>query len=130
MYGGSTSADFGGDVVAMVKANKAKAEAEQAAKLEAARAAVLAEGATRQSLVDAVAAKQQQAAEAAEAQRIAADEQRERTLALFAWQRAGGTAESFDAEWPEMRRKQIAERVTNANAMRQQATQQMYRSIF
>ena len=130
MYGGQTSDSFGIDIVEQVKANKAKAEAEHAAKLEAARQAVMAEAATRQSLTDALAAKQQAAAQAAEAARLAADEQREKTLALVAWRKEGGTAEQFEAAWPSMRQRQIAERVTNADALRQQATAAMYRSIF
>lgn len=118
------------DVVEMVKANKAKEAAAHEAKLEAARAAVMAAASdtsrARTAALEAGHAGMWATINAS----TAADEQRERTLALFAWQRAGGTAESFDAEWPEMRRKQIAERVTSADAMRQQATQQMYRSIF
>lgn len=130
MYGGTVGSDMSNDVVEMVKANKAKEAAAHAAKLEAARQAVMAEGAARQSLADAAKAKQQAAAEEAEAARVAADEQREKTLALYAWQRAGGTAESFEAAWPEMRRKQIAERVSNQGKIRQQATASLYRSIF
>ena len=130
MYGGSVSTDFGIDIVEQVKANKARAEAEQAAKLEAARQAVMAEAAARQSLSDALAAKQKAAADAAEQARIATEESREKTLALVAWRNAGGTMAAFEDAWPEMRRKQIAERVSNAEKVRQQATLQMYRNIF
>ena len=120
------------DVVERVKAAKAAEAAAHEAKLEAARQAVMAAASA-----DTSRARTAVALEAGHAgmwatinASTAADEQREKTLSLFAWQKAGGTAESFDAEWPEMRRKQIAERVTSADAMRQQATQQMYRSIF
>lgn len=130
MSGGNTSADFGNDVVAMVKANKAKEVAAHDAKLAAARAAVMA-AATETDKAKAAAREAGHAGMWATINAsAAADEQREKTLSLFAWQRAGGTAEAFEEAWPEMRRKQIAERVTNGDAMRQQATQQMYRSIF
>ena len=130
MYGGQTSDNFGIDIVEQVKQRKAAEEAAHNAKLEAVRSAVMAEDAARQSLSDALAAKQKAAAEAVEQARIAAEESREKTLALVAWRNAGGTVAAFEDAWPEMRRKQIAERVTNADKTRQQATAAMYRSIF
>ena len=130
MFGGMTSSDFGVDIVATVKANKAAAEAAQATKLEAARKAVLDEAAARQSLEDAVKAKQQAALQAAEQARLAAEETREKSLALFAWQNAGGTPEMFEQTWPEMRRKQIAERVASQAAAQTGATEAFYRRAF
>ena len=130
MFGGMTSSDFGVDIVATVKANKAAAEAEAQAKLESARAAVMAEAEVRQSLTDAVAAKQQAAAAAVEAARNAAEAAREKNLALFAWQRAGGTIEQFEQSWPEMRRKQIAERVANQAEAQNGAVAEFYRRAF
>ena len=119
------------DVVERVKAAKAAEAAAHEAKLEAARQAVMAAASADTSRARTAALEAGHAGMWATINAsTAADEQREKTLSLFAWQRAGGTAEAFDAEWPEMRRKQIAERVTSADAMRQQATQQMYRSIF
>ena len=130
MYGGQTSDNFGIDIVEQVKQRKAAEEAAHNAKLEAVRSAVMAEDAARQSLSDALAAKQKAAADAAEQARIATEESREKTLALVAWRNAGGTMAAFEDAWPEMRRKQIAERVSNAEKVRQQATLQMYRNIF
>lgn len=125
-----TSKDFGGDVVEQVKQRKAAEQAAHNAKLEQIRQAMAADAQAAKALTDAVAAKERAAAEAAEQARIAVEEQREKTLALVAWRKEGGTAEQFEAVWPEMRRKQIAERVTNADALRKQATAAMYRSIF
>ena len=130
MYGGQTSDNFGIDIVEQVKQRKAAEEAAHNAKLEAVRSAVMAEDAARQSLSDALAAKQKAAADAAEQARIATEESREKTLALVAWRNAGGTVAAFEAAWPAMRREQIAARISNAEKVRQQATQQMYRSIF
>ena len=130
MFGGMTSSDFGGDIVEQVRQRKAAAEAKAQAKLEAARRAVMAEAAVRQSVQAAQQAKQQAAQVAIDEARQAQDEQRARLLAQVAWQRAGGTIEQFDEEWPEMRRKQIAERVANQAAAQAGATEQFYRRAF
>ena len=130
MLGGMTSDNFGDDIVAQVKARKAQQEAEQAAKLEAVRRAVMAEAAVRQSVQAAVKAKADAQQEAVEAALQAQDEQREKLLALVAWEKAGGTSAQFDAEWPEMRRKQIAERVASQAAAQTGATEAFYRRNF
>lgn len=130
MYGGQTSDNFGIDIVEQVKQRKAAAEAAHNAKLEQIRQAVAADAQAAKALTDALAAKQKAAAEAVEQARIAAEESREKTLALVAWRNAGGTVAAFEDAWPEMRRRQIDARVTNAEKVRQQATMQMYRNIF
>lgn len=129
MYGGNTS-DGGGDVVARVKANKAKAEQEHNAKLASIRAALDGDAATARAATEAAAARADQERKAAAAARQQADEQRERALALMSWQQAGGTVESFEQQWPALRQRQIVERVTNADRVRQQAVASFYRSIF
>ena len=130
MYGGMTSSDFADDVVSAVKAKKAAAEAEQAAKLESVRRAVMEEAKVRQSVQAAVKAKADAQQEAVEAALQAEDEQRERLLALVAWKAAGGTSAQFDEAWPEMRRKQIAERVASQAAAQTGATAEFYRRNF
>lgn len=130
MFGGMTSSDFGVDIVATVKANKAAAEAQAQAKLESARAAVMEEAAVRQSVQAAVKAKADAQQEAIEQALQAQDEQREKLLALVAWKKAGGTSAQFDEAWPEMRAAQLKQRVASQAAAQAGATEQFYRRNF
>lgn len=118
------------DIVEQVRQRRAAEDAAHAAKLEAARRAVQEDADLRKAAEDAVQAKAAAQQAAIEQARQQAEEQRERTLALVAWQRAGGTVEQFDEVWPEMRKRQLAERVTAQASRQATATEQFYRQIF
>lgn len=118
------------DIVEQVKLRKAAEDAAHAAKLEAARKGVMEDAALRQAAADAVQAKAAAQQAAIEQARQVQEERREKTLALVAWQKAGGTEAEFAEAWPEMRKRQLAERVTAQASRQATATEQFYRQIF
>lgn len=118
------------DIVEQVRQRRAAEDAAHAAKLEAARRAVQEDADLRKAAEDEVAAKAAAQQAAAEQARQQAEEQRERTLALIAWQRAGGTEAEFAEAWPEMRKRQLAERVASQATRQAVATENFYRQVF
>jgi hypothetical protein len=123
------SQDFNGDV-ATVKERKAAAAAEHNAKLASIRAALDGDAAAARAATEAAAAKAETERAAAATARQQADEQRERSLALVAWKAAGGTDESFEQQWPELRRRQILERLHTHERAARAAQAALYKSIF
>ena len=118
------------DVVARVKANKAKAEQERQTRLASIRAALNGDAAAARAATEAAAARAETERAAAATARQQADEQRERSLALISWKAAGGTDEQFAEAWPAMRQRQIMERLHTHERAARAAQAALYKSIF